>query len=201
MQFLVKKFCCICAQVFYSWHQHFAPFPTLYMTNIIGFRLNPSSLHCPLQEPQWWRWWRLTRTTPPQTTLHCATTLSGSHLTIPHQTCSTLMQKEATSSPPSHLCYLTERWVDFKDCVCMCVYFQGAVWVDAGQALVTYMWLMLPVSRVKKACVCVICSLCVWVSLWKWVPMRSSGQAQKPQEGLSISPSNRSETTGWLLFQ
>lgn len=81
----------------------------LYMTNIIDFSLNPSSLHCPLQEPRWWRWWLLTRTTPPQTTLHCATTLSGSHQTIPHQTCSTLMQKEATLSLPSPLCYLTER--------------------------------------------------------------------------------------------
>lgn len=61
--------------------------------------------------------------TPPQITLHCATTSSGSRQTILPPTCSTLMQKKATLSPPFPLCYLTERWVDLQTV---------HVWVVAG---------------------------------------------------------------------
>lgn len=81
------------------------------------------------------------------------------------------------------------------ECVCVFLYAVSlgqvarSVEFDAGQVLFkgitpydSYMSDMLPVSRVKKICLC---------EMW-----HSHGQGQTPDECLSISTSNWSETTG-----
>lgn len=206
-----------------------APSVTYFTRTFWEFRLNPF-LYCLFQEPQWWQWQHLMQMTLPRITPCCATTSSDSHQTSRPQTCSTLMQKKATLSLSSHPRYLTERWVNLANVhLCMCFVDHSAL--SDGPLPKDFAWtgschkpytchrqfsdrfctsslsqLMLPSvvqSGVKKVCIYSMCVCVCWmppigfsVCLWAWASRRRTQNSVSP-----FPPSNRSETTGWLLFQ
>lgn len=136
------------------------------------FRLHTVFFYCLLQAPRWWQWQRSMPTTPPRITPCCATTSSDSRRTSRPQTCSTSTQRKATLSLSSRPRCWTERWVSLAN---VCVF----------------------ISRLKWYTYSMECRVRVCVS------MKACEQAQKPGQHHTTAPSlsNRSETTGWLLFQ
>ncbi len=138
------------------------------------------------------------QTTLRQITPHSATPSSDSHQKIPNQTCSTSMKKEETSSPPSPLCYLTERSVESANvCVCVCVCVCLSKWSlsCSSTAFCHKRYVMsltsLPVSRVEKLCIYDVCApfatfMYVFVCLWEnehWCIPLSRRESQ-----MSVSP-------------